>query len=169
MPLNYDIGQDIWPDKERGRPLAPVRVGMDAETGRVLVGWPHVEQSIRILFVTRYHERVLRRWAGSFVPHMLGRNLVESTVTRFFWAMATSIDLWEPCYRVEYIRVMRPDDPLAGRGAQLTTVEDIRRGQISFQMKGVYMPRGHLGDNTPESQRTVGLIGRGGGQWDLWS
>jgi hypothetical protein len=28
------------------------------------------------------------------------------------------------------------------------------------------MPRGHLGDFTPESQRMIGLVGRGSNLWD---
>ena len=65
---------DLWPDLRRGRILlAPVRVGIDRRTGAMMVGWPHVLQSIETILMTRYHERVLRRWAGSFVPHILRR------------------------------------------------------------------------------------------------
>jgi phage baseplate assembly protein W len=154
----YDVWKDIWP--ERGQaPLAPVRVGVNDRTGKLMIGWPHVEQSIGKLYATRYHERILRQWVGSFVPHLLGKNIVASTFTRFFWAMAVALDLWEPCYRIARIRV-----EARHTGASLTSPEEIRTGHVSFAHEGVYMPRGHLGDRTPLAQRAAGIVlgGRGG-------
>lgn len=167
---NYDVWKDIWPEADKGRVAAPVRVGMDRETGRMLVGWPHVKQSLVTLFMTRYHERVLRYWVGSFVPHLLGENLVESTITRFFWAIATAIDLWEPCYSIEQVHMMTADMTVyedSQEAAALTSTDMIRRGEVAFQTIGQYRPRGHLGDSTPFDRRSVGIIGRGDGIWTL--
>ncbi len=169
MVKGYDVWADIWPGQTRGQPLAPVGVGMDRRTGKMLVGWPHVEQSIELLFVTRYHERVLRYWVGSFVPHMLGENATIPTITRFFWAIATAIELWEPRYAVQYVRIMNKDGSYPEDFQvveNLTSAEELRRGEVSFQMAGVYMPRGHLGDKTPDSTRNIILIGTGNNQWE---
>src|SRR5215216_1596312 len=169
MPSYYDNTLDIWPELARERRyLAPVRIGVDRKTGRMLVGWDHVVQSVFVLFSTRYHERVLRRWVGSFIPHMLGELITARTITRFYWAVASAVDLWEPNYRITRVRMLNRDtsDPLGME--LLTSPEEIRRGEVTFRMEGIYRPRGHLGDFTPEERRSIGLIGRGGGQWDTF-
>ena len=81
--------------------------------------------------MTRYHERVLRRWAGSFVPHILGESAIPRVITRFFWAIASSIELWEPNYRVTRVRIEQRED-----GSRLTSVEQLRAGQMSNRIEG---------------------------------
>jgi phage baseplate assembly protein W len=135
---------------------------MDRETGKVLHGWDHTVQSMRVIFLTRYHERVLRRYVGSFVPHLLGESAVERAITRFYWAIATAIDLWEPNYRIQKVSVATTEN-----GQQLTSAEELRHGNLTTRMDGVHRPRAHLGDNTPEQRRGIGLIGRGYHAWDL--
>jgi uncharacterized protein len=158
----YDPTLDMWPDLKNGHiVLSPVRIGMDRFTGKMLTGWDHVIQSMLLIFSTRYHERVLRRWCGSFVPHMLGESGNETTITRFYWAIATGIDLWEPNYRIQRVRVGIRDD-----GTVLTSPEELRTGHLSTSTDGVYRPRAHLGDSNPESKRTVGLISRGYNIWE---
>jgi phage baseplate assembly protein W len=160
--------EDIWPDLRKGHVvLAAPRVGMNAHTGAIMVGWPHVEQSIGKIFATRFHERVLRRWVGSFIPHILGELATLNVLTRFYWAISTAIDLWEPCYRVLRIRVMRrrnlqfrPDEREI-----LTSAEEMRTGQLTTVKEGIFMPRGHLGDFTPEQRRAIALVARGSGEF----
>jgi phage baseplate assembly protein W len=161
----YDVWKDMFPEILQGQPARPVRVGMDRDTGKVLIGWPHVVQSLSVLFVTRYHERILRYFVGSFVPHMIGENLNEQTVTKFWWAIGTSVELWEPNYSIKYINVERLNED--GYTHALTSPEQIRRGEISFAMHGVYMPRGHLGDATPEERRSAGLIASSNLRWNV--
>ncbi len=48
-------------------------VGLNAETGSILTGWPHVIQSLRDIFDTRFGTRIMREWYASFVPNLLGR------------------------------------------------------------------------------------------------
>lgn len=158
LPTTYYSPNDaMWPDLANGKvALAPVRVGMDRRTGKMLVGWPHVEQSISVIFATRFHERVLRRWVGSFVPHILGQSAIPRVVTRFFWAIASAIDLWEPNYSIK--RITLP--------ASVNSAEQVRRGTMGFRNEGVYRPRGHLGDSTAETRRSVGFVGRGNDVWD---
>jgi len=153
----YDPTLDMWPDLRYGRiVLNPVRIGMDRYTGKVLTGWDHVIQSMLLIFSTKFHERVLRRWVGSFVPHMIGNNATEPTITRFYWAIATGLDLWEPNYRVG----RRAD------GSILTSPEELRTGHLTTSMDGVYRPRGHLGNDAPQIRRAVGLVSRGYNLWE---
>lgn len=154
---------DSWADMTSRGVAAPVRVGIDNRTGKVIMGWPHVEQSIARLFATRFHERVLRRWLGSFVPHLLGELGTLQNILRFYTAIATAIELWEPCFAVEEVRLVNGD----GSDARTSVVaQRLRLGHISFRVTGVYMPRGHLGDRTPESRRSILFRGTGTGNWE---
>ncbi|WP_262027575.1 hypothetical protein [Microvirga sp. Mcv34] len=146
-------------------PATAVRVGVDRRTGKILQGWDHVEQSIASILSTRFHERILREWVGSFVPHMLGESATPEVISRHFWAIATAVSLFEPCYRITRVRLRNPE-ALDSEEAIEAAVDRLRSGHLQYWLEGVYMPRGHLGDFTPEGRRSVGLIDRGGGIWD---
>lgn len=118
--------------------IAPLPgTGVDRTTWRVLSGWPHVVQSLHVIFTTYFGQRVMRRWFGSFVPPILGQNMVPSTVLKFWTAVCVAIDLWEPRFKVTKI-------------TPFGSPEQMRLGSIGFRVEGVYRPRGHLGDFTPE-------------------
>jgi uncharacterized protein len=163
----------IWPDLLGGNAVvSPARNGMNRFTGKILQGWAHVEQSIELIFATPYHERVLRRWVGSFVPMLLGENLVSRIVMRFYWAIATGVDLWEPNYRIRQIYFMGDalnnwsgPNPLP----QISAAGMIRLGQAIFRNEGIYRPRAHLGDFSPFEQKQSALVGRGDNLWDVKS
>ena len=164
---------DIWPDLARYRVIImPVRAGMNRRTGKILIGWDHVVQSIQTIFQTRYHERVLRRWVGSFVPHILGESAVPPVITRFFWAIASCIELWEPNYRVSRVRVetrasaRRPGEGTSPETHMLTSAEELRTGRLTSSLEGVYRPRAHLDDPTPEARRQIGWLQRGQNMWE---
>lgn len=158
----YDPTLAMWPDLKQGRiVLRPVRVGMDRRTGKPLIGWAHTEQSMRLIFATRYHSRPLRRWVGSLVPHLLGDNATARVISYFYSAIASALDLWEPNYRIQVIWLQTRKD-----GSSLTSVEELRQGKVTTQMDGVHRPRAHLGDNTPEMRRQVGLVGSNYGPWE---
>ncbi len=162
MAYIYDPELEMWPDLKHGHiVLSPVRIGMDRYTGKMLTGWDHVLQSMVLIFSTRFHERVLRRWVGSFVPHLIGQNATEPTIARFYWAMATGLDLWEPNYRMTRVRVGHRAD-----GSTLTSVEELRTGHLTTSMDGSYRPRGHLGNDQPQQRRAVGLVSRGYNLWE---
>jgi phage baseplate assembly protein W len=172
----------MWPDLLSGRArIAPARNGVDRFTGKLLQGWPHVEQSMEVIFATPYHQRVLRRWVGSFVPHILGESGVARIITRFFWAIVTAIDLWEPDYRIQQVFIMgealrqwspMPAAPSASEAVlSISAATDFnqlfRQGQLIFRTEGTWYPRGHLGDFTPYARKASGLVSRGGNFWDV--
>ena len=98
---------------------------------------------------------------GSFVPHLIGENATEPTIARFYWAIGTAIDLWEPNYRIQRVRIASRAD-----GSSLTSPEELRTGQLTTAMEGVYRPRGHLGYDQPQVRRAVGLVSRGYNLWE---
>lgn len=150
----YSVINATWPDLLVGRTLvSPPRNGMDRFTGKMLSGWPHVEQSLEILFETNFHERILRRWVGTFVPLILGRSIIARMVTRFAWAIISAIDLYEPCYRIRQIYFMGDAVPWQPQGQLIDAAELLRQGEVMFRQDGIYYPRGHLGDFTPYDAR----------------
>jgi hypothetical protein len=168
----------IWPDLINEQVfIAPPRNGMDRNTGQLLQGWDHVQQSMTIIFQTPYHERVLRRWVGSFVPMILGESFIPRIITRFFWAIATALDLWEPDYRFNRVYFMGdalnnwsttdPGGVLGNLSGTIGVAELIRLGQAIFRYDGSWIPRGHLGNFTPSEQKSSTLIGTGTTLWDL--
>jgi hypothetical protein len=114
-------------------------VGLDAATGHVLQGWPHVVQSLQDIFTTRFGTRIMREWYGSFVPNLLGRNITPNEVTPWFAAVTSAIEQWEPRYRVTRIQI----------------VQVTRDGQLHFFLEGEYRPRATYGDFTVEGARRI--------------
>ena len=161
----YDPQRAIWGDEPLA-PVAPVGVGVDRVTGQVLIGWPHVRQSINAIFHTRFHTRILRGWVGSMVPHILGESGVPRIIQRFYGAIQTAIDLWEPRYRIKRVFFQGYAIGDAYSPAPPSGTEEFRIGHLFFRNEGVYMPRGHLGDPTPLSRQLGGLVDRGGRLWD---
>ena len=177
----YNEVNAVWPDLWKQKTyIAPARNGMNRYTGKMLSGWDHTQQSMQIIFETSYHERVLRRWVGSFVPRLLGEEIVTRIISRFWWAIGEALDLWEPNYRVKRVYFMGNalnqtwasptgqkvlGDVVDPR--QISMADQIRLGQVYFRNEGVYRPRAHLGDFTPEQLRYYGAISQGGGLWDI--
>ena len=114
-------------------------VGLNAATGGVLEGWPHVVQSLQDIFTTRFGTRIMREWYGSFVPNLLGRTITPNEVTPWFAAVTSAIEQWEPRYRVTRIQI----------------IEVTRDGQLHFFIEGEYRPRAVYGDFTVEGARRI--------------
>lgn len=116
--------------------------GIDRRTGKLLTGWPHVVQSLEVIFTTGFGERVMREWVGSYVPYMLGQNLVPSTVLKFYVGLYAAIEAFEPRYRI----------------VRFLPTEVSRLGSLRLDIEGEYRPRGHLGDFTVEGERKVSFL-----------
>jgi uncharacterized protein len=112
--------------------------GIDRRTGKLLDGFAHVAQSIEVIFTTRLGERVQRRWFGSPITTMLGKSLTPATVLRFFTYLVVAIEVWEPRYKVTRI--------VPGSNA----LGEVRKGNFSFVVEGIYRPRALAGDLTAE-------------------
>ena len=119
-------------------------LGLDKQTGRALSGWEHVIQSLEIIFSTRFHERVMLRYFGSLIPHMLGENMVERTMLKFFYSVAVAIELWEPRFRLVHIEINEMN----------------RQGFMSFRLDGIYYPNALSGDFATETRRALFILAR---------
>jgi uncharacterized protein len=119
--------------------------GINRRTGRILDGFPHVVQSIDVIFSTRLGERVMRRWFGAIGAAILGRLLVPRTILIFTTALTVALELWEPRFKVT--RVITDGN----------TTDKLRLGELSLIIEGEYRPRGHLGDTRSEGVRRVSL------------
>ena len=118
----------------------------NVDTGADIGGWDHVLQSINDLFATRFGERVMREFYGSIVPNFLGENLTTETVVRFFSAVSSAIEIWEPRYRIVHVIP-------TGVG---------RDGRLQVITEGAYRPRALLGDNTVAGNRRITVLGSSG-------
>jgi hypothetical protein len=125
--------------------------GVDRETGQIISGWPHLKQSLGVIFTTSFGERVMIEWFGSGVPYLLGENMVSSTFLAYFSAICAAISLWEPRFKV----------------TQIAPVSIDRLGRAVFSIQGEYMPRGHLGDFTVADLRKIRTFGAPQSLWHV--
>lgn len=119
--------------------------GIDRFTGQPIDNWTHTLQSVDVIFETWIGERVMLRYFGGGLQVMLGRRITDLLFARATAIFALAIALWEPRLRVVKVSV-------AG------SAEEIRAGELAFEMEVAYRPRGHLGDLTEEAAyRSVGI------------
>lgn len=118
--------------------------GLNRITGRPIEGWDHVLQSLDVIFTTRFHERVMLRFFGSLIPHMLGRSINEPLALRFIYSILIAIELWEPRFKVIKAKPLR-----------LT-----RQGEFAIEIEGNYLPNATVNDFNVESARSLILVAR---------
>ena len=74
----------------------PQRQGMDAKTGKLVVGIDHLKQSISDIILTPRGSRVMRRTYGSDLYLLKDQRMTSSTIMRIYSAVADALHLWEP-------------------------------------------------------------------------
>lgn len=102
--------------------------GIDAVTGKPLAGLDHVIQSIGKIFSTPQASRIMREYFGNPGLRLLGENLTEDTILRWWTVTWACLVLFEPRFRVKYCKLIKAD----------------RLGAIEVLMVGEYRPLAHL-------------------------
>ncbi|MEO1575308.1 MAG: GPW/gp25 family protein [Pseudomonadota bacterium] len=113
--------------------------GIDRNTGKPIDGWPHVVQSIEDIFTTEIGTRLMRRDYGSAVPRLIDANMTESALLHLRVAIADALAKWEPRFRITH--------------AHFSEVSP--EGRSTIDVRGHYLPRGHLGDTSIQIERGV--------------
>lgn len=96
--------------------------GMNASTGRTIIGLDHLMQSIGKIVATPLASCIQRRTFGSELPDLIDAPSNGAVRTRLYAAVATALMRWEP--RLILNRVMlTSDDNLASAGTLYLDIE----------------------------------------------
>lgn len=118
--------------------------------GEIVDGWAHVEQSIIKILTTPLNTRVMRRDFGSEIPDLIDAPMTDRVVMAMFYAVAQAL---EP---------RRVDGRLYGEPRfQIDQVEVVlakASGELELLVRGIYFPRGHLGDFSNARDNVVANI-----------
>lgn len=106
------------------------RTGLDRRTGQVLTGWAHVQQSLAVIWTTRFRERVMRLAVGSELRSWLAEDLSPATALGIYADLVVAAHTFEPEYRL----------------TELQFVNASRDGSLALRHSGTYYPEGRFGD-----------------------
>lgn len=121
--------------------------GIDARTGRPLVGWDHVVQSIDKIITTEIGSRVQRRDFGSLIPRLQDKPQNEETIISVYLSLAEAL---EP----RLVRGIQYGEPRFALG-RVGVKADVP-GRVTFEVEGTYLPNGHKGDfSNPSPRRKI--------------
>lgn len=102
--------------------------GIDAQTGKRIDGFAHVEQSLGKIITTMIGERVMHEWVGNPGTKLLGENAVERTVLAWVTIIYALTELFEPRFKIRRFALNDIDRP----------------GAADFSIVGDYRPYAHL-------------------------
>lgn len=117
------------------------RRGLNRRTGKIVVGWAHVIQSIEDILRTLRLTRLMVRAYGSNVPNLIDASMNDETLMDFYTATAEALDAWEPGFDLNDI------------GFTAASAD----GSAILRLAGVYYPRGHVGDRSPDGAQDVSI------------
>ena len=122
-----------------------LRTGIDRNTGRLLRGFDHAVQSVRVILSTRRNTRVMRLDFGSDLRKLRGENLTADNVLKAYAEIVDAVHSQEPNIRIVEVMPWRLDG---------------RAGVIGFLLSVLHYPFGHLGDYSVSEAQEIGLDAR---------
>lgn len=108
------------------------RAGIDRVTGKPLVGFAHVCQSVGVILRTVPTERVMLLDFGFVGVRHIGRNMVAPVVLALYRDARAAIRAWEPEYDITRFTLARAEGT----------------GLLALGTSGTYYPEGRYGNFT---------------------
>jgi uncharacterized protein len=102
--------------------------GMNRDTGRIMDDMDHIGQSIQVILSTRLGERVMREWFGAPANRIIGENMTQPEIMRWWMVIYTALTLFEPRFVPRGLRVERAE----------------RSGNLEIVLLGEFRPYAHL-------------------------
>lgn len=99
--------------------------GTDANTGKLLDGLAHLQQSIRDILTTPIGSRVMRRDYGSRLPRLVDAPMNRATLIDLYAATAEALLTWEPRFSVQQVVAV-----------------SAAPGRVELMVTGEYLPDG---------------------------
>lgn len=106
------------------------RTGIDRNTGQVLTGWPHLCQSLGVIWTTTLGRRVMRLDFGTSLRSWLAEDINTETALGIYDELITSAEAYEPEYRIKELQLLRI----------------ARDGTLGLRHAGIYYPEGRYGN-----------------------
>ncbi|MEM1410489.1 MAG: GPW/gp25 family protein [Pseudomonadota bacterium] len=119
--------------------------GVNRHTLQPMANFPHALQSVEVIFITRLFSRVMRRGFGGGLAELLGRLMTAGLMGLFKQLLATSIDLWEPRFRVRRVSF---------RGS----ADEVRLGRAGVSVEVDWRPNALLDDFTVHGTRLFTIM-----------
>lgn len=116
--------------------------GFNRDAGSTLSGFTHVQQSIGVILTTPIGSRVMRREFGSELFDLIDRPMNDQVILAIYSACVMAIARWEPRYAITDLKLTDAD----------------ASGSLTIELYGSFMPRGHLGDFTVETENARVII-----------
>lgn len=111
--------------------------GMDARTGKMIPDMEHIAQSVETIFSTRTGERVMREYFGTPANGLLGENMTQAQIMRW-WAIAwAALTIFEPRFVPRGLRVI---SATRQGGLEITVFGDFKPfAHLTFEQAALYV------------------------------
>lgn len=106
------------------------RSSMCRHTGRLITGFPAIEQSVARILTTRPTELVMLLDFGTDILRHLGKNIHRDRIVSLYMEAVNAIHKWEPEYRIRRLQLVRLE----------------RAGTLGIGFTGIYYPEGRFGN-----------------------
>ncbi len=118
------------------------RVGLDMDTGKLLVGLAHLRQSLKKIWITRKNIRYMLLNYGAELRGHLGEDVTPGLALDIYDDLVTAAHEWEPEYRI--------------RTMQLVHLTQL--GSLGVKYGGTYYPEGRFGNYDITIEDEDGLL-----------